>query len=51
MKNVFLAHLLLFAFSCNSQNETSAKLAADEFEQAIQAKDIQILDVRTAGEF
>jgi len=51
MKNVFLAHLLLFAFSCNSQNETSAKLTADEFEQAIQAKDIQILDVRTAGEF
>ncbi len=51
MKNVLLAHLLLFAFSCNSQSETPTKLTASEFEQAIQSKDVQVLDVRTAGEF
>ena len=37
MKNVLLAHLLLFAFSCNSQSETPTKLTASEFEQAIQS--------------
>lgn len=51
MKNVIFAHLLLFTFSCNSQTESKVKITADEFENEIQAPDIQILDVRTAGEF
>lgn len=51
MKNVLLAYLLLVAFSCYSQSETAAKLSADEFELAIMTKDVQVLDVRTAGEF
>ncbi len=51
MKNVLLAHLLLFALSCQSQTKDAVKLSAEEFEQAILAKDIQVLDVRTAGEF
>lgn len=51
MKNVLLAHLLLFAFSCTSQTTQVVKLAADDFEKEIQLTDVQILDVRTAGEF
>ncbi|MEO5948642.1 MAG: thioredoxin domain-containing protein [Chitinophagaceae bacterium] len=51
MKNVLLTYLLLLVLSCQSQTKEAVKLTADEFEQAIQAKDIQILDVRTVGEF
>ena len=51
MKNVLLAQLLLFAVSCQSQNQIAEKLSANEFEKEIQLKDVQILDVRTAGEF
>lgn len=51
MKNVILAHLLFFAFSCNSQTETANKVNPNEFEKGIKSPDVQILDVRTAGEF
>ena len=51
MKNVLVAQLLLFAVSCQSQNQIAEKLSANEFEREIQIKDVQILDVRTAGEF
>lgn len=51
MKNVLLAYLLLFALCCQSQTKESLKLIADDFEKAIQASDVQVLDVRTAGEF
>lgn len=48
-----LTTTLLFSallFSCNAQNKTA--LTADEFEKGIKLKDsIQLLDVRTAGEF
>lgn len=54
MKNTINTLLLglisIFTFSCSAQTKTV--LTADEFEQAISAKDsVQILDVRTAGEF
>lgn len=44
--------LLLFAplfFSCSAQQKTA--MNADEFEKGIQQQNIQLLDVRTAGEF
>lgn len=41
--------LSLFLFSCTAQTKTS--LSADEFEKAITKDSIQILDVRTPGEY
>ncbi len=51
MKNVIFAYLLLFTFSCQSQTEMKEKVLADEFEKEIQDSEVQVLDVRTAGEF
>ena len=53
MKYLFrLLYLFFIAFgvqSAGAQNNTS--LAADEFEKAIQKDSVQLLDVRTAGEY
>ena len=44
--------LLLFSFaSCSGQQDSSRKLVPDAFEKGISKQDIQVLDVRTAGEF
>lgn len=64
MKNVFFFILFLPLISCNGQNSGSeqsgespstsvanAIIGPDEFEKAIQATGVQVLDVRTAGEF
>lgn len=40
----------LFLMSCNTKGQTSKELSADEFEKEI-TKDVQLLDVRTAGEY
>lgn len=51
MKNVWF-YILLFSFaSCNGQQDSSRKLGPDAFEKGISKPDIQVLDVRTAGEF
>jgi rhodanese-related sulfurtransferase len=51
MKNVFPL-LLLFAFmSCKGQADSSQKVSADDFERGLTGKNVQILDVRTAGEY
>jgi len=51
MKNVWF-FLLLFSFaSCKGQQDSSRKLGPDAFEKGISQPDIQVLDVRTAGEF
>lgn len=57
MKSKFYTSLVLIAFflgSCaqSTQKEGSSKtLAATDFQTAIQQKGVQVLDVRTAGEF
>lgn len=49
MRYSFLLLILVSFFSCKSQQKMG--LNAEEFEKAIQQKNIQVLDVRTAGEF
>ncbi len=51
MKNVYFAFLFFAFASCQAQTGTNGKIGADEFEKAIAGNDIQVLDVRTAGEF
>jgi rhodanese-related sulfurtransferase len=51
MKNVLLLALLFSFFSCRSQQASSSKLSAEEFEKGLANPDVQLLDVRTAGEF
>ncbi len=51
MKNVYFS-LLFFAFtSCKSQQGNVSNLSPDEFEKGISVANVQVLDVRTAGEF
>lgn len=51
MKNVYFL-LLFFSFiSCKAQPGTDSKVSPDEFEKGIAASNVQVLDVRTAGEF
>jgi rhodanese-related sulfurtransferase len=51
MRNVFF--LLLFSgfISCNGQADSPMKVNADDFSKGINGKNVQVLDVRTAGEF
>lgn len=53
MRNVFSLLLFLTLLSCKGQNTTAtaSKIGPDEFQKAIEAGNVQILDVRTAGEF
>ena len=51
MKNVFLSLLLFVVISCKSQPDTSLAINADRFEKGINDSGIQVLDVRTAGEY
>ncbi len=41
----------LLGFGCNSGAQNNASLNVDEFEKGLSNKDVQLLDVRTAGEF
>ena len=50
--NTFLLQLCLIIGICSCQSQTTnTKLNATLFEQGIQQKNIQLLDVRTAGEY
>lgn len=51
MKNVCLVLLLFMAVSCRSQQDSTQKLGPDAFEKGIGKPDIQVLDVRTSGEY
>ena len=51
MRNAYIFFLLLLTTSCQSQQDSSRKLTPDEFQSAINGQNVQILDVRTAGEF
>jgi rhodanese-related sulfurtransferase len=51
MRNVFFSLLFLSLAACNAQNGISAKMTPEEFEKAIKESTVQVLDVRTAGEF
>lgn len=53
MKNVLIFLLLFTNLFCNAQNDNAEKKQVDasEFEKGITQPGIQVLDVRTAGEF
>lgn len=51
MKNVYYLILFFMFTSCTAQNDTVNKLSPAAFEKAITTDAIQILDVRTAGEY
>jgi rhodanese-related sulfurtransferase len=42
---------LLFLAGCGTSAQTGKEVNADEFEKGMSGKDIQLLDVRTAGEY
>ena len=46
-----LSVLLAVIVSCNSRGQATTSLSTQEFEQHISAKNIQLLDVRTADEY
>ncbi len=48
---ILLVIFLYLVSGCNSDAQSSKMMSVDEFEQAMTAKDVQLLDVRTAGEF
>ena len=43
--------VLFLLFSCNSGAQTGKEVSADQFEKDLQQGDVQLLDVRTAGEY
>jgi thioredoxin len=43
--------ILSVSSSCSNTAQTTGSVSPDEFEKAIQQKNVQILDTRTAGEF
>lgn len=51
MKNVWFSILVFSAISCHGQQDSSLKLSPDAFEKGIGKPDVQVLDVRTSGEF
>lgn len=51
MKNVIIPLLLFISFTSNSQQDSNRKIGPDKFEKGIAKPGIQILDVRTSGEF
>ncbi|MBS1760556.1 MAG: thioredoxin fold domain-containing protein [Bacteroidetes bacterium] len=51
MKNVWFAILLFISAACNSQQDSGHNINVNEFEKGITLPDVQVLDVRTAGEF
>lgn len=51
MRNVCISLLLFSILSCNAQQDSDRKLAPDKFEKGISQSGIQVLDVRTSGEY
>jgi rhodanese-related sulfurtransferase len=51
MKNVLTSLLLFSMVSCHGQQDSSRKIGPDKFEKGIAKPGIQILDVRTSGEY
>ena len=51
MKNVWFTILLFSMVACKAQPDSNQKLGPDSFEKGISQPGIQVLDVRTAGEF
>jgi len=51
MKNVYFAFLFFAFVSCKAQTAVTDKVGADEFEKGITGANVQVLDVRTTGEF
>ena len=53
MKNVLICFLLFTNIFCNAQNNNAEKKQVDasEFEKGIAQQGVQVLDVRTSGEF
>jgi rhodanese-related sulfurtransferase len=43
--------VLFLLFSCNSGAQTGKEVSADQFEKDLQQGEVQLLDVRTAGEY
>jgi rhodanese-related sulfurtransferase len=51
MRNVFFLVLFSGFLSCKGQADSIAKVGPEDFNKGISGKDVQVLDVRTAGEF
>jgi rhodanese-related sulfurtransferase len=51
MRNVFSLILFLSLIACKGQNPSPAKVGTADFEKGLSGSDVQVLDVRTAGEF
>ncbi len=48
---LLLSSLLILLVSCNGRAQTIKEVSADQFEKDLQQSNVQLLDVRTAGEY
>lgn len=48
---IHLLSITVILISCNSKAQTNLNISVDEFEKGISKQNIQLLDVRTAGEY
>ncbi|NCU02964.1 MAG: thioredoxin [Chitinophagaceae bacterium] len=48
---LLILSVLLFLLGCNSTAQKNTELSADDFEKGLQQSSVQLLDVRTAGEY
>lgn len=48
---LLVASVLLLLLSCNSGAQTGKEVSANQFEKGLEQADVQLLDVRTAGEY
>jgi len=51
MKNVFAVLLVFGMISCQAQTENSKKVDPEVFEKGLSSEGVQVLDVRTSGEY
>ncbi len=51
MKQIFFLFLLINLVSCQAQQNSEKKINIDDFENAVSAENIQVLDVRTITEY
>ncbi len=51
MTRLILLWICIFTISCNNNAQTASELPPDAYEKAMTGKQMQLLDVRTAGEF
>jgi thioredoxin len=51
MKKILFFAIILIGMACQSTSQSISNLKIDEFEKAVKGNEVQLIDVRTAGEY